>query len=68
MQKGNFTTSRDFLWAKKHNIKNFWVLFSPCVVKKYSAITKDDNDRYITLNVDKEFTQNGVQGMLVGFD
>ena len=67
-KNGILTTPHELFTGKRPNIRKFRVLFSPCVVKKYTATRKTDENKYITMDVSKQCTQKGVRGMFVGFD
>ena len=62
-KNGNLTTPYELLTGTKPKLERFRVLFSPCVVKKYSARVNK-----ITVDVVKSFAQRGVRGMYVGMD
>ena len=67
-KNGNLTTSYKLFTGKWPNIKKFRVLLSPCVVNKYTATKRTENDKYVTIDVNKQCSQKGVRGMFVGFD
>ena len=52
----------------KPKIKQFQVLFCPCIFKKYTTTIYNDQNNLVHINFQKQFAQRGVCGNFVDFD
>ena len=62
------TTPYELYTGLKPKIKRFCVLFCPCVIKKYTTVIFDKNNKRLNINVSNHLTQHSIQAIFIGFD